>query len=335
MQPRVSMREIARQAGVSVATVSQVLNRRKNICTPATAEKVRAVAAELGYRVNFGYKIMHSIPTRTVAVLAAVKYGSNDEYIRNLTVDLLTEFGNRNHAAYFYTLPPDEIAAPHKVDEFLARGVENFVFIGQPFGIKIIEEMIRRAGAGMIVTSVNTGRYVWSDSVYAMEKLFSHLYKNCGDDFRFICQQDKLFTQHNYRMQALRNIFPELSDEELIRKYVFVIPDRMLSADDTLFDKLFDSAYQITGELLEKNPQLRGIAYMNDIEAMGGASVLLKQNRKDVKITGFNATRAARHFPYPISTARHNIPEMVKLLVDYSISGKDCQISVKPEVLLK
>ena len=334
MQPRVSMREIARQAGVSVATVSQVLNGRKNICTPATAEKVRTVAAQLGYRVNFGYKIMHSIPTRTVAVLAAVKYGSNDEYVRNLTVDLLTEFGNRNHAAYFYTLPPDEVAAPRKVDEFLARGVENFVFIGQPFGIAIIKEMIHKAGAGMIVTSVNTGRYVWSDSVYAMEKLFLHLHKNCGDDFRFICQQDKVFTEHNYRMQALRNIFPGSSDEEL-KKYVFVIPNRSFTADYTLFDKLFDSAFGVTEKLLEQIPHLRGIAYMNDIEAMGGASVLLKQNRQDVKITGFNAIRAAQHFPYPISTARHNIPEMVRLLVDYSISGKDCQISVKPEVLLK
>ena len=329
------MREIARQAGVSVATVSQVLNGRKNICTPATAEKVNAVAAKLGYRVNFGYKIMHSMPTRTVAVLKAVKYGSNDEYVRSLAVDLLTEFGNRNHAAYFYTLPEDEIAAPRKVDEFLARGVENFVFIGQPFGIKAIEEMIRKAGAGMIVTSVNTGRYVWSDSVYAMKKLFSHLYKNCGDDFRFFCPKDKIFGIHNYRIQALQSIFPDLSEEELVKKYVFPIPESQFLSDDTLFDKIYERAYEYTEIMLKQYPGLRGIAYMNDIEAVAGASVLLKQNRRDVKITGFNATSAAKHFPYPISTARHNVKEMVRLLVDYSISGKDCQISVKPEVLLK
>ena len=73
MPVRVSMRKIAEVAGVSVATVSHVLNNRSNVCTEATAERIRKVASELGYRVNFGYKLMHSIPTRTVAVSARMK----------------------------------------------------------------------------------------------------------------------------------------------------------------------------------------------------------------------------------------------------------------------
>ena len=47
----VNIREVARQAGVSVATVSNFLNRPE-IVAPATRDRVRAVIDDLGYRPN-------------------------------------------------------------------------------------------------------------------------------------------------------------------------------------------------------------------------------------------------------------------------------------------
>lgn len=49
MTGRITMRKIAAAAGVSVATVSMALRNSGKI-TPATREKVRAIAAELGYQ---------------------------------------------------------------------------------------------------------------------------------------------------------------------------------------------------------------------------------------------------------------------------------------------
>lgn len=47
---RVTMRDVAREAGVSVATVSNWLNNRQSQIAPSTAETVASVAARLGYR---------------------------------------------------------------------------------------------------------------------------------------------------------------------------------------------------------------------------------------------------------------------------------------------
>jgi len=48
----VTIRDVARMAGVSLSTVSQVLNGRVGYASAATRDRVRAAAGELGYRPN-------------------------------------------------------------------------------------------------------------------------------------------------------------------------------------------------------------------------------------------------------------------------------------------
>ena len=334
MPPRVSMRKIAEVAGVSVATVSKVLNNRNDVCTEATALRIREVASRLGYRVNFGYKLMHSIPTRTVAVLAATEFASNKEYIRILTLRLLTEFGNRGYAAYFYTLPPDNAAARKKIDEFLARGVENFVFVGMPFGVKQITADIEAAGAGMIFTSENPSwRFVAGNSEAAMVKIFTYLEEKCGRDFRLVCFKNTI-SGGNDRARALRKKFPEWSFEEIIANCTFeAAPEGLPDAD--YFHNHFVNAEQTTMKLLKEHPEIKGIAYMDDIAAMGGATALMKSGRQDVIVTGFNDDAAAGHFPYPITTVRHDIGKIVTLLVEKAVSRDPAQILVMPEIIIR
>ncbi len=332
MPVRVSMRKIAEVAGVSVATVSLVLNNRANVCTAETAKRIRDVASRLGYRVNFGYKLMHSIPTYTVAVLAATEFASNKEHTRRLTLQLLTEFGNRGYAVYFYTLSPDEKASRAKIDDFLARGVENFVFVGMPFGVEQIARDIKSAGAGLIFSSENEHwRFVAGDSASAMAEILSFMKRKCGRDFRLVCFENTLRGK-NDRAKALRRVFPELSFEEIIRDYTFeAAPEGVPGAD--FFHIHFQNARDTTRRLLEKHPGIKGIAYMNDIAAMGGASTLLDAGIKDVIVSGFNGDNAAMHYPYPIISVRHDVDKIVSLLVEKVISKTPGNELVAPRII--
>ena len=51
MVSRVSIRDVAREAGVSVTTVSHALNGKGRL-NPETRERVREIADRLGYRPN-------------------------------------------------------------------------------------------------------------------------------------------------------------------------------------------------------------------------------------------------------------------------------------------
>jgi LacI family transcriptional regulator len=67
----VSISEVAREAGVSIATVSRVINGVANKAAPDTVARVRAVIATMGYRPSSAGRVLRSGQSRLVAVLAS------------------------------------------------------------------------------------------------------------------------------------------------------------------------------------------------------------------------------------------------------------------------
>ncbi len=72
MDPRrnVTITDVARTAGVSVATVSKVINDRYGVARP-TALKVREVIADLGYESSLGARSLRSHRTGVLGILVA------------------------------------------------------------------------------------------------------------------------------------------------------------------------------------------------------------------------------------------------------------------------
>ena len=74
---RVSLKTIATEAGLSVSTVSEILsNRANNFSSEITKHKVRQIANAVGYRPNFGYKLMRGEKTKTVSIILADAFGT-------------------------------------------------------------------------------------------------------------------------------------------------------------------------------------------------------------------------------------------------------------------
>ncbi len=65
---KVSIKDIAKEAGVTISTVSHVLNDSKHV-TPPTAEKVRQAVDKLGYRPN---RIARSLRTHSTEVVGVI-----------------------------------------------------------------------------------------------------------------------------------------------------------------------------------------------------------------------------------------------------------------------
>ena len=65
---RVTIKDVARHAGVSTATVSRVLNDSPNVSEELT-QRVQTVAAELGYRPNAAARTLKTRKTNTVGIL--------------------------------------------------------------------------------------------------------------------------------------------------------------------------------------------------------------------------------------------------------------------------
>lgn len=80
------MRDVATIAGVSVQTVSNVINGRHDEMAPATRDRVRTAMAQLGYRTNMAAASLRSQRVRTIAVLVLDEHA---EFLTDPQMDLL------------------------------------------------------------------------------------------------------------------------------------------------------------------------------------------------------------------------------------------------------
>lgn len=70
MNGRVTINDVARNAGVSVATVSKVINGRYGVAA-ATSERVQEVITELGYESSLVARSLRSLRTNVIGILVA------------------------------------------------------------------------------------------------------------------------------------------------------------------------------------------------------------------------------------------------------------------------
>ncbi len=88
---RVNMQDVARAAGVSVATVSKVVNGHYGVST-ATAERVSKVIDDLGYVASLGARSLRSHRTNIIGVLVAEFEPFSTELLKGVS-DVIAETG--------------------------------------------------------------------------------------------------------------------------------------------------------------------------------------------------------------------------------------------------
>src|SRR5690554_931538 len=78
MKANVTMRDIAARLGVSVVTVSKALNDKEGV-SEELKEKIKALADEMGYRVNALAKAMKEGHSYNIGVIVAERYTGSTE----------------------------------------------------------------------------------------------------------------------------------------------------------------------------------------------------------------------------------------------------------------
>ena len=126
---------IAERAGLSQSSVSQIMNRKANdFSSEETRQRVFALASELGYKQNFGHKLLRGDKTRTVGVLLGMHRITLEEHIQAMIIRLLDKLELRGYGAYLVTLSDSEEKNLQTVRDLVSRGVDCFIAIGDPVG---------------------------------------------------------------------------------------------------------------------------------------------------------------------------------------------------------
>ena len=319
-----SLKDIAQECGVSVSTVSQILkNSPRDYSSEQTRAKVRETARKLGYRRNYGYRLMRGQKTMTVAIMASMEHMRSEEHVSKLVIELMSCFDRHGYASYFNTFVYDAQENLNKVRDLLARGVECFVAVGAPVGHKELEREIEGQGGYLISTSHEFRNHIFMSDLSASRRIVCYLYERAGENFCFFPCSNPL----PGRFAALKEVFKHLSQEELLRRHTC----RCISYKEcrgNYPDFAFREGYAATEKACGMNPRLRGFFYENDGLALGGIAYLVQSGRqigRDVWVAGYNNDSAIRNAPYPVSSVDHDWEHHAPLFVEKALKNEPCQ----------
>jgi DNA-binding LacI/PurR family transcriptional regulator len=127
---KISMREVARLANVSVATVSMVLNDNPRI-SRATHMKVQRLIDRLGYRPN---RLAQSLSGRYTQVLAvmlpALRHAFADAYFGELISGICDRAGKMGYKVMLEQAKPEFIKDRQHIEIFERRYVDGILALG-------------------------------------------------------------------------------------------------------------------------------------------------------------------------------------------------------------
>lgn len=146
---RAGVRQVAGLAGVSVATVSRVLNTPDKV-SPETAEKVRLAAEQLNFIPNSSARALSTRNTRSIGIVVPTL--ENLVYAKFLDA-LESSLAERNYNLVVSTTRKGAIPESLKIRELVNIGVEALILPGLNHDAELLD-YLRRSDISYVFSSV-------------------------------------------------------------------------------------------------------------------------------------------------------------------------------------
>ena len=296
----VSMKDIARQCDVSVATVSKALNNRGDI-SRETKKRICQIAKEMGYLPNSSARALKTNHTYNLGVLFVdeANSGLTHSYFSHVLDSFRLEAEERGYDITFISKHAGrEVLSYYEHSQY--RGVDGVVAACVDFEADEVRELINGNIPVVTIDYVFDNRTcILSDNVYGMEELVTYIVGRGHRKIAYIHGADSSVTQN--RLESFFRTMERLGvevNEEYVREGVYHSPD--VSA-------------RLTDELLALQDRPTCIIYPDDFSCIGGINVIENHGLSipdDISVAGYDGQRIAQVIEPRITTYRQNAEEV-------------------------
>lgn len=295
---RVTIRDVAARAGVSINTVSRVLNGRPDV-KPTTRDRVQQVIAELGYRPN---RLARSLTGRSSRMVGLVVTDcTNPNTARQIQViqQVLVAVG---YAVLIFDTQEDAAAEQAAIDlllEQVADGViltpvsnrgDGLASLGQQVPLILLNRETEEPIACDIVLNDNAG-----GARAATEHLIALGHRRIG----YVTARKDVSTVRDrlagYRGALIAAGLP--ADDQFVVRAEITVKD----------------ASAATRGLLDRPARPTAILAYNDLMAVGVLAALTEAGRRvpdDIALVGYDDIAYAPYLSVPLTTVRQQTQRM-------------------------
>ncbi|HEX7714332.1 MAG TPA: LacI family DNA-binding transcriptional regulator [Bacillota bacterium] len=305
----VTIRDVAKNSGFSVTTVSHALNGYSDVSSE-TRQKIMEVAAELKYMPNRAAKSLVSKESHTIGVFILERMTLKHPFVFDVLSGIMDEAGEEYDVLLVGTQKINSISDLHRL--CAQRGVGGAVLMGLRIGNPILQEMESDSFPVMLIDIPVLGKraaYVSSDNQCGAKQALEYLYKLGHRNIAFI-------NGHEEAMVSKERL---LGYEKTLAEYDLAIKDTYVFHGD--FSK--ESAKLGVRALMERNSEITAIFAASDLMATGAIEELNAMGLKvpgDVSIIGFDDQDFSVHTSPPLSTIRQKKYDFGRMAIQEMIA---------------
>ncbi len=324
------MKDIAREANVSVVTVSRALNNKPDI-NKETKKHILHIADKLNYTPNILAQSLVTKDTRTIGVIIP---NARDPFYALIIDGISNETRNRGYGIFLCNSHEDPDEELELIRVLRGKRVNGMLIYPLQEDKRYIEEL-KNSPVPFVFLNRHSDElkcdYVMNDNYYGSFLAIDHLIKKGHKKIVYICAKPTASSGHE-RIEGCK---------EALRKNN--LPEsalRVLTCDETI-----ESCYNLVKELNADNGDIEAMYIWDDRLAIGARRALFESNIKipeDIALVGYDDIEVSEYLYPPLTTVRQptfQIGQMAaRILIDKFETGHENgfkQIILKPELIIR
>lgn len=321
----VTIKEIAEQAGVSLATVSSVLNNGKVIVSPKTAERIHCIVKELGYRPSKNARQLRKKNNQTIAFQIDSRIAVDETWQPTIVLSLLTYQGACSYAySKGYSV---NLLVPHLEKDFVE--IENRVISENAIDGLILNgwKNLPESDVSKILDDFKRCRIPYVTMDYKIhDRGVPVVAVNLSSGLRQLCSRLKFFGHKNVAYIGTTGILNPHSREQRFKMILQELADSKIKLyEENICDASTPlESYIKTLQVLGKTKSRPScIIYSGDQMAITGIRTIIEKGLsvpEDISVIGIDNAPYVVNSPVPLSTIDQKHFEqgsmLAKLLLD-------------------
>ncbi len=311
--------DVAALAGVSIKTVSRVLNNEPNV-RPAMRERVTAASAQLDYRPNMSARSLAGNRSYLLGLLYGIP---SAHYVLDIQEGVLDVCRPQGYELIVHPCNHQDVNLAHEVSELIRDKRIDGVMLTPPISDNIpLMQALKRLSVPFVRVAPTENKslspYVETNDREATYDMTCHLIALGHRRIGFICGHP------DHRAVTLRF---DGYKAALIENNITIVADIIAQGYNS-----FESGELCARNLLQKVPRPTAIFAANDDMAAGVMMVAHQMGIKipaELSVAGFDDTSVAHQIWPALTTIRQPIQQMAKKATDLllkQLKGKEVQL---------
>lgn len=302
---KLTIYDISKLAGVSIATVSRVLNGSGNV-NADTRKKVEQIVKQYQYVPQ---QSARNFTQKTPSVIGLLVDDVRHAYMSELSYAIVKQLAEWDLHAILCNIDNVDEEFISTIDSLLAKKVSGIILLGSIFEVPICKVSIERRYSAVPFVAVNAN-FILPNVCEIMQ-----------DHVQGICSAVKYL--YNQGRHKIGYIFYNRSKSDHRKRIGFLEGTKHcgLQGDRIILTQYRtpEAGRRATAQLLSQFPDIDAIIFSSDILAVGGTHLLNTMGisiPNQIAVIGFNNSQCARDCFPALSSVDNRIPESGKIAAE-------------------